>query len=186
MIFGYFDFLLIGLLIFLNIKFWKKQLDGNIGCFLVFFLFGILIPLVSQIIEVHRISISTGIIDSFEILYTFLRFPIYWLIGILQTILISLKKQEVINKSFLNDLKKAELLASKSNKCFPSGKYLSAKEFHKDLVDEITKFEKGDSDTIDNLWRWFAPTCQWDDYVGEIDLGEKIFQKLNHLKNLKS
>ncbi len=34
---------------------------------------------------------TIGIMDSFEVLYTYLRFPTYWIIGIIQTVIIGVK-----------------------------------------------------------------------------------------------
>ena len=91
MIIGYFDYLVIGILIFLNIKFWKKEISGKTGCLVGGILFGFLIPLISLIIEVQRVKMTIGIMDSFEVLYTYLRFPTYWIIGIIQTVIIGVK-----------------------------------------------------------------------------------------------
>ena len=44
------------------------------------------------------------------------------------------------------------------------------------------KLEKGDDSVLEDLWIWFAPTCQWDDFVGDVDLGERIYQKIIKLK----
>lgn len=87
--------------------------------------------------------------------------------------------------SLITDLKKAEEILSKYSGGY-SGEHLSAEEFHKDLIDRINKLENGDESVIENLWIWFAPTCQWDDFVGNIDLGERIFQELNKIKNKAS
>ncbi len=87
--------------------------------------------------------------------------------------------------SLISDLKKAEKILSEYSGGY-SGEHLSAEEFHKDLVDRINKLENGDKSVIEDLWIWFAPTCQWDDFVGNIDLGEKIFQRLNRMKNKAS
>ncbi len=87
--------------------------------------------------------------------------------------------------SLITDLKKAEKILSEYSVGY-SGKHSSAEEFHTDLVDRIKKLENGDESVIEELWVWFAPTCQWDDFVGEIDLGERIFQQLNKIKNKAS
>ena len=87
--------------------------------------------------------------------------------------------------SLLIDLKKAEKILSKYSGGY-SGEHISAEEFHMDLIDRIKKLENGDKSAIDDLWVWFAPTCQWDDFVGNIELGERIFQRLNILKNKAS
>ena len=81
----------------------------------------------------------------------------------------------------INDLKKAEKILSEYSGGY-SGEHLSAEEFHKDLLDRIKELEKGDENVIEDLWIWFAPTCQWDDFVGDIELGEKIFQQLDKMK----
>ena len=85
-------------------------------------------------------------------------------------------------ESLIADLKKAEKILSECSGG-NSGKYFSAEEFHKDLVDRIEKLENGDYTVVDDLWIWFAPTCQWDDFVGDVELAEIIFQKLNNIKN---
>lgn len=85
----------------------------------------------------------------------------------------------------LSDLKKAEKILAEYSGGY-SGEHLSAEEFHKDLIDRISILENGDETVIEDLWRWFAPTCQWDDFVGNVDLGERIFQQLNRLKNKAS
>lgn len=84
--------------------------------------------------------------------------------------------------SLISDLKKAGKILSEYLGGY-SGEHLSAEEFHTDLIDRIKKLENGDESVIEDLWIWFAPTCQWDDFVGDIDLGERIFQRLNKIKN---
>lgn len=91
MIIAYFDYIIIGVLILLNIKFWKKQIDVKIGCLVGGISFGFILPFISMIIEIQRVNITIGIIDNFEILYTFLRFPTYWIIGIVQAIVTAIK-----------------------------------------------------------------------------------------------
>jgi hypothetical protein len=84
-------------------------------------------------------------------------------------------------KSLISDLKIAERKLSEYSGGY-SNEHLSAEEFHIDLVDRIKKLELGDLSVIEDLWIWFAPTCQWDDFVGDINLGERVFQKLNRMK----
>lgn len=80
-------------------------------------------------------------------------------------------------KSLIKDLKKAAETLSEYSGGY-SGEHLSAEEFYRDLVDRINKFENGDDSVIEDLWIWFAPTCQWDDFVGNVELGERIYQKI--------
>lgn len=79
------------------------------------------------------------------------------------------------------DLKKAEKILAEYSGGY-SGEHFSAEDFRTDFVDRIEKFQKGDESVIDELWLWFAPTCQWDDFVGDVELGNRIFKRLNKLK----
>lgn len=88
MLIGYFDYLIIAILIFLNIKFWKTNFEKKIGYLLVLLLFGFVIPFISMIIELQIVG---EWMDSFEVVYTFLRFPIYWVIGIIQMVIIGIR-----------------------------------------------------------------------------------------------
>lgn len=84
-------------------------------------------------------------------------------------------------KSLINDLHKALEILSEY-----SGEYASAEKFYCDLRDRVQKLEHGDDSVIAELQTWFTPTCQWDDFVGNISLGEHIFQKINGLKKAGS
>ena len=88
MLIGYFDYLVLGILIFLNIKFWKNNIEQKVGCILGGLMFGFFLPFVSMIIELQIVG---EWMDSFEVVYTFLRFPTYWIIGIIQIIIIGVK-----------------------------------------------------------------------------------------------
>lgn len=88
-------------------------------------------------------------------------------------------------KSLIKYLKKAESKLSNYTGGY-SGEILSAEEFHSKLVQSISKLEKGDDSVLDELWLWFAPTCAWDDFVGDIELGELIWNKLDKLKKEKA
>ena len=81
----------------------------------------------------------------------------------------------------ISDLKLAEKIVLKYSGGY-SGTHLSVEEFHRDLRERILMLEQGEKDAIDDLWGWFAPTCQWDDFTKNIELGEKIFQQLSKLK----
>jgi hypothetical protein len=88
MLIGYFDYLIIAILIFLNIKYWKTNFEKKVGCILVALMFGFLLPFVSMIIELQIVG---EWMDDFEVFYTFLRFPTYWIIGIIQMIIIGIR-----------------------------------------------------------------------------------------------
>ncbi|WP_053989854.1 hypothetical protein [Mangrovimonas sp. TPBH4] len=94
MILGYLDYIIFGFLIFLNILFWKKEIGEGKGCILtiiVGILFGLLLPTISSFFEIQRVKTIVGNPDSTELLYTYFIYPIYWGIGIIQTIVIGIK-----------------------------------------------------------------------------------------------
>jgi len=85
-------------------------------------------------------------------------------------------------QSLINDLKEAEKILSEYSGEY-SGQNFSAEEFHKNLKDRIFELENGNKAVLEDLWIWFAPTCQWDEFVGDVPLGERIFQQIITLKN---
>lgn len=93
MFIGYFDYGVLFLLVIANVYFWKKNLKGKIGCLISGFLFGIVLPIISMKIEMSRISKEYEIIDGFNLLYTYFRFPMYWIIGIFQTIVMNVNNK---------------------------------------------------------------------------------------------
>jgi hypothetical protein len=95
MIIGYFDYIIFGVLVFLNAFFWKKRFKQNIGCLIGLIVFGIVLPITSMFFEIRRYNAEYKYIDAFELLYTYFRFPLYWVIGILQSILIVIKNRIV-------------------------------------------------------------------------------------------
>lgn len=80
MIIGYLDFIIIGILIFLNIKFWKYRFDLfdiRVGFVASIILFGLILPFFSIIFELEVVKSSNEVSqDSFEVMYTIFRFPI--------------------------------------------------------------------------------------------------------------
>jgi hypothetical protein len=88
MLIGYFDYLVIGILIFVNIKYWKTTIGNKTGCIVGGLLFGFILPFISMIFELQIVG---EWMDSFEVAYTFLRFPTYWIIGFIQLITIGIK-----------------------------------------------------------------------------------------------
>ena len=89
------------------------------------------------------------------------------------------KKWEIFE--LLEDLHTAEKLLSKYEEGH-SSKFLSAKEFHEALVDAIDDIEFGNKTDLTRFWFWFAPTCDWDDFVG-LD-GQELGNRMNSFKLL--
>ena len=78
----------------------------------------------------------------------------------------------------LDDLHSAEKLLSEY-KGGHSGVFLSAQEFHQSLVDAIDDVEFGNQTDLTRFWFWFAPTCEWDDFLGKEgeELGKKFLSE---------
>lgn len=85
-LFGYFDLVILGVLIFLNIKNYGK-VHLNLGCWIGVIVFGLVLPFISMSIELQIVQANGGWMDSFEVVYVYLRFPTYWMLGILQCII---------------------------------------------------------------------------------------------------
>ena len=91
---GVFDIIVILLLVFINIRFWNKKwgcLIQILGTLLYVFVF----PFISMGVEIQIVSKINGYkpIDSIELLYTWLRFPLYWILFILQLIVFGFKQR---------------------------------------------------------------------------------------------
>lgn len=109
---------------------------------------------------------------------------IYIAFGVLFFGFQQVKKMFFQKKRLIKLLVKAEKMISQYQGGY-SHEYLSAQEFHNDLKDAIEVYKNGDNSTLDKFYIWFAPTCQWDDFVGKS--GEKIayeiFEIVCKLKN---
>ncbi|MDH4473328.1 MAG: hypothetical protein QE487_12040 [Fluviicola sp.] len=83
----------------------------------------------------------------------------------------------------LDDLHAAEKQLSEYKGGY-SEEFLSAEEFHEALIDAIDDIEFGNQTDLTRFWLWFAPTCAWDDFVGQEgeELGNKIFERVDRWK----
>jgi len=81
-------------------------------------------------------------------------------------------------------LNEAEHLASQFTGGY-SHRFLSAEDFHSALRNSIIELKKGNRDILKDIWLWFAPTCDWDDFIGTegLELGNRIYVKADHLLN---
>jgi len=93
---GYFDivvFIAIVIINFLILKDYIKIRFEKLGRWysLVFvLLYGFILPFLSMGFEINAVTKDEVIVDSFTLLYTFFRFPMYWLIGLLNHLLYKL------------------------------------------------------------------------------------------------
>jgi len=100
MIIGYFDFAVIGILALANILIWKNREKVNISCLGILVsgaILGLILPIISQKIEIDRAIQGEDIIDNFTLLYTYFKFSVYWIICLLQIATITI--MEKIGKS---------------------------------------------------------------------------------------
>ncbi len=87
---GYFDWIVIFILIFLNIKFWNS--DKYISGCLLFPVFGLILPILSIMVEFEINGPKKGeAFDSFTMLYVYFRFPLYWVLLLIQYIILKIR-----------------------------------------------------------------------------------------------
>ena len=86
--FGHFDYALFLVIIIINLYCWNKfpKIKGCLSILSLLFLFGLVLPSISMFVEI-KLNSSPGD-DAFNLLYTYFRFPIYWVIGLIQIIII--------------------------------------------------------------------------------------------------
>ncbi|TKB97215.1 hypothetical protein [Pedobacter cryotolerans] len=88
-LFGYFDIFLLFLLITINIIIWKfnilKRVTWKISIpmvLLIFFFF----PVMSTQVEVNNVYNHFKVVDGFNLLYIWFRWPTWWILGIIEMI----------------------------------------------------------------------------------------------------
>lgn len=92
-LFGKIDIIILLILIAINTIVFLKFQGTKLNCIVtigIVILYGLILPIISQGFEVSRVVAINGIDDSFTLLYTFLRFPIYWFLGVIQLVLIAI------------------------------------------------------------------------------------------------
>ena|ERR1035437_9456589 len=83
-LFSYCDFVI---LIGLNLVFYlliKYDYLEKIRIYktLIAILFIVVVPFLSNTIEIHNVNRTFSIVDGFNLLYTFLKIPVWWMIGL--------------------------------------------------------------------------------------------------------
>ena len=91
MLFNYFDWFIVILILIFNFGVWKykflKKLTSSIY-FLFFFLFFFLIPILTIGVEIKIVVSKSPLVEAFNLIYTYLRFPTWWFIGIIELFVI--------------------------------------------------------------------------------------------------
>lgn len=88
---GYFDYAIFTIVIILNIVFWKKDFTYCLTYILTCLLFGVLLPIISSIIDIKIYISDKEVVDNFELLHNYLKFPLYWGVCIAQLLVLKLK-----------------------------------------------------------------------------------------------
>lgn len=94
MLLGLFDYIILVIIFIFNIGVWKSKIikkSNWILYLLIFLLTGFIIPLFSINFEIQKATKTIKEIDSFTLLYTFFRFPMWWFFGVIE--LLFLKRQ---------------------------------------------------------------------------------------------
>ncbi len=91
LLFTYFDFLLVFILILVNIFLHKTNLITKIDWklkLLLFIILFVVIPIISVNKEVSNAYKKFITVDDFNLIYIFFKFPIWWLIGVIEIFII--------------------------------------------------------------------------------------------------
>ncbi|SMP24509.1 hypothetical protein SAMN06264346_10822 [Chryseobacterium profundimaris] len=89
MFFGPFDYIILIITVIFNSIVWKYEIIKKrnwIFYLVAFLLFSFIIPVFSIYFEVQRAIKGQLFVDNFTLLYTYFRFPIWWMIGLLEVI----------------------------------------------------------------------------------------------------
>lgn len=87
MLFNYFDWFIFLLILIFNFGVWKYKFLNKfsfLGYLFFFLLFFLIIPIVTIDIELAYAKKEFPMSDGFNLIYTILRFPTWWFIGILE------------------------------------------------------------------------------------------------------
>ena len=87
MLFGYFDIVILLLIILTDYLVWKyrliKILDWKVLT-VTFLLLFVITPYISTNVEQYRVHQTEEMIDGFNLTYIFFRYPTWWTIGIIE------------------------------------------------------------------------------------------------------
>lgn len=85
--FGQYDYYLFSVFLILNILIRKFRVKINFGwVFYVIYiiLFGFILPFISGMVESEVVHEKYDMVDGFNLLYIFFRWPTYWVIGFIE------------------------------------------------------------------------------------------------------
>ena len=96
LVFGYFDWLVLVILFIFNYYKWHSfpTLKRDVFLATLLILFGFSLPVVSMFLELKIKSNHSG--DVSNLFYTYFKFPVYWLIGIVQIVMIYFRGKKAL------------------------------------------------------------------------------------------
>lgn len=93
MILGYLDYAVFLLLLYANYKYWLRPVRSLLVWLGAVLVLGVLLPISSILIEWRFGPKPYDGYDGFNMLYVYLRFPIYWLVLFIQSIVLLIKDE---------------------------------------------------------------------------------------------
>ncbi|ANE52544.1 hypothetical protein [Flavisolibacter tropicus] len=104
-LFGYFDIILLSVIILFNILLLKFDIVKEISWKVIVIRFAILFiifPMLSSKVEVANVYRKFEIVDGFNLLYIWLRWPTWWILGAIEITafnsIINKKQRRVVNR----------------------------------------------------------------------------------------
>ena len=62
------------------------------------------------------------------------------------------------------------------------GDFETCQELAEFIEQSAAQLAQGDRRSLNRLWFLFAPTCDWDDAGGSLDIGNKVFALIDRLR----
>ena len=94
MTFSIIEYITTIILIVFNLLFWKRNFLKSVKKVWIivfwFLLFAGILPILSIIIEIIQVNTEYEIVDGFNLLYLYFRFPTYWIIGWIELLIAAL------------------------------------------------------------------------------------------------
>lgn len=91
MFFGTFDYTILAIIFIFNFGIWKYNIikkRNRILFLMALLFFGFIIPFFSMGFEIQNMIKDQPFIDNFTLLYTYLRFPVWWFIGVIEILIL--------------------------------------------------------------------------------------------------
>ncbi|KQT21549.1 hypothetical protein ASG22_15450 [Chryseobacterium sp. Leaf405] len=91
MFFGTFDYIILTIIFLFNFGVWKYKIIKKrnwIVNLVTFLFFGLVFPIFSIHFEIQKAIKGQPFVDNFTLLYTYFRFPIWWIIGSIEFLIL--------------------------------------------------------------------------------------------------